>query len=196
MESKFINIAERRIQNSVKQLRQSSKYAAVAGLSSYKDIFQVIFWNSPNILLVEQLRLPLSSLIFFLETFSSLFEAMSLALWQKLIFENMNSVFSQNSYLNPNLGGLFRVSFCGWGDYFLSQTRQSYVKNLKFGMLVHTHMQFHRICLLVLRPLKFADVSIFLQKCQHFWQKQYLYSKQQYESFYRDFPFPILVFVR
>ena len=46
--------------------------------------------------------LPLSSLIFFLETFSFLFEAISLAVRQKLIFENMtlkSYQFSLNNYL-------------------------------------------------------------------------------------------------
>ena len=37
--------------------------------------------------------------------------------------------------------------------------------------------------------LNFADVSIFLQKVSIFWQKQYLYSKQQCESCVRNFQF-------
>ena len=45
-------------------------------------------------------------------------------------------------------------------------------------------------------PLNFADVSIFLQKLNVFWPKQYLYSKQQCESCVRDFLVLFSVFVR
>ena len=44
-------------------------------------------------------------------------------------------------------------------------------------------------------PLSFTDVSIFLQKLCIFWQKQYLYSKQQCESCVRDFLVLFSVFV-
>ena len=45
-------------------------------------------------------------------------------------------------------------------------------------------------------PLSFTDVSIFLQKLCIFWQKQYLYSKQQCESCVRDFLVLFSVFVK
>ena len=44
--------------------------------------------------------------------------------------------------------------------------------------------------------LNFADVSIFLQKTSVFCPKKYLYSKQQCESYVRDFLVLFLVFVR
>ena len=47
-----------------------------------------------------------------------------------------------------------------------------------------------------LDPLNFADVSIFLQKISVFCPKNYLYSKQQCESFVRDFLVLFSVFVR
>ena len=37
------------------------------------------------------------------------------------------------TYINPNLGGLFRDSFWGWENYFLSKTCYHYARNLKFG---------------------------------------------------------------
>ena len=45
-------------------------------------------------------------------------------------------------------------------------------------------------------PFNFADISIFLQKITDFWQKQYLYLQQQYESCVRDFLVQFSFFVR
>ena len=44
--------------------------------------------------------------------------------------------------------------------------------------------------------LNFDNISVFLQKIGIFWQKQYLYSKQQCESCVRDFLVLFSVFVR
>ena len=67
-----------------------SKYASVAGLSSYEDTFLGLFFNFQNILSVQQLRTAASILLIY-------FLAISLTVLQKLIFENMalkNNQFS------------------------------------------------------------------------------------------------------
>ena len=67
-----------------------SKYASVAGLSSYEDTFLGIFLNFQNILSVQQLCTAASILLIY-------FLAISLTVLQKLIFENMalkNNQFS------------------------------------------------------------------------------------------------------
>ena len=57
-------------------------------------------------------------------------------------------------------------------------------------------MQLQEIYLLEPMPLKFADVSIFLQKNSVFYPKKYLYSKQQCESCVKYFLVLFSVFVR
>ena len=67
-----------------------------------------------------------------------------------LRFFNSQSIIKIGNLLNsvnPNHGGLFRVSFCGECvgggrglKLRLSKTRYNYARSLKFGTQLHTHM--------------------------------------------------------
>ena len=78
----------------------------------------------------------------------------------------------------------------------LSKTRQNYAGNLKLARKYTYICRFKKYIFQCQGPLNFAVASIFLQKISFFWQKWYLYSKQQCESCVKDFLVMFSVFVR
>ena len=88
--------------------------------------------------------------------------------------------------------GFSEVRFEVGGNYTpLSKTHQNCARNLKFGTKVHNICSFRKYTFQYQDPVNFADISVFffLQKISIFWQKQYLYSRQQRESCVRNFQF-------
>ena len=99
--------------------------------------------------------------------------------------KSMEIIFCKNLALTLIKVGLLGVCFGVAGKITPSKTSQSYVRNLKFGTKVHTHMQIQistKTLLILLMSAFFCKKSVF------FWQKLYLY-QQQYMRCVKDFLF-------
>ena len=101
-------------------------------------------------------------------------------------------------YRNPNLGGLFRDSFWGGGGKITPCLKPVRIM-LETSNLARKYTPIcssRKYTFQWLKPLNLADVSIFLKKIVFFFQKKYLYSKQECESYARGFLVLFSVFVQ
>ena len=95
--------------------------------------------------------------------------------------------------------GFFRGSSCGGGEGKVAPCVKLVRIMLESSNLVRKYKHicsFRKYTFQYQGLLNFTDVSIFLQIISIFWQKQYLYSKQQYQSCVKDFLVLFSVFVR